>query len=110
MLRISLQESPQAGILKLEGKLSGPWVRELEECWLGATSEHPHQQLIVDLTQVSFIDSEGKALLARMYARGARFLACTPLNKTMVQQIIEAGAACLLAGALLGLVAPVASA
>jgi outer membrane protein TolC len=87
MLRITLHDSSKATTLKLEGKLAGPWVRELEECWLTAVSASGGRPMIMDLTEVSFIDEEGRELLARMHARGVEMLASTPLNRAIVDRI-----------------------
>jgi hypothetical protein len=32
MLRITVHDNPGALTFQLEGKLAGPWVREVEEC------------------------------------------------------------------------------
>ena len=72
MLRITIDESPDAVVLRLEGSLIGPWVKDVEECWrkvfavIGARSVH------IDLSAVQFMDTEGGALLTRMYNAGFR--------------------------------------
>ncbi len=33
MLRITVHNKPQVITFQLEGRLAGPWLRELEECW-----------------------------------------------------------------------------
>lgn len=101
MLRITRQESAQASIFKLEGKLSGPWVRELEQSWQNASPGLEGRQVVVDLSQVSFIDAEGKGLLGRMHEQGVRFLACTPLNKAILDKIQQCRCGSLVIGALL---------
>src|SRR5579862_9848296 len=91
MLRITIQESAQTCTFKLEGKLTGPWVRELEQSWTAVKSTSSGQAIIVDLADVAFIDGAGRALLARMHEGGARLLACSPLNQSIVDQIARAG-------------------
>jgi anti-anti-sigma regulatory factor len=56
--------------LKLEGRLSGAWVAELEECWKSYAARSPHKKLIVDLTDTEFIDLAGKYLLRLMQQTG----------------------------------------
>ena len=75
---------------KLEGKLTGPWVQELEQSW-SALSEESRRTLIVNLSDVSYIDSSGKALLARMYQKGATLQAFSPMNQSIVDEIVRAG-------------------
>lgn len=92
MLRITLHDSSKATTFKLEGKLTGPWVRELEQVWMTAASASQGRAVVVDLGQVDFIDATGKELLARMYARGVQLLATAPLNRAIVDQIVKSGA------------------
>ena len=33
MLRITIHDDPGSLTFQLEGKLAGPWVAELEDCW-----------------------------------------------------------------------------
>ena len=33
MLRITVHENQESLTFQLEGRLAGPWLRELEECW-----------------------------------------------------------------------------
>ena len=94
MLRITIQESAQASTFKLEGKLTGPWVRELEQAWnatAAAAPESPRRTLIIDLADVTFIDCAGKNLLARIHASGARLVAFSPMNRSIVDEIVRAG-------------------
>jgi hypothetical protein len=41
----------------------------------------------VDLTDVEFVDTAGRYLLALMHAHGARFIAVTPLMNELVAEI-----------------------
>ena len=36
MLRITVEVCPRDLTFRLEGSLTGPWLRELEECWQGS--------------------------------------------------------------------------
>jgi len=90
MLRITVQESVQASTFKLEGKLTGPWVRELEQSWAQVTAV-PGHAVIIDLADVTFIDYAGKELLARMHESGAKLIACNPMNRSIVDEIARAG-------------------
>jgi anti-anti-sigma regulatory factor len=61
---------------QLEGKLAGPWVKELADCWQLAGVDRRDVAVLIDVNAVTFVDSAGKELLAAMHARGASF-ACT---------------------------------
>ncbi len=86
MLRITSREDSEAVHLKVEGTLKGAWVPEMESSWRRARSNRG-KALIVDLTDVEFVDTAGKYLLALMHAHGARFVAVTPLMSELVGEI-----------------------
>jgi len=86
MLRITSQENAGTVCLKLEGMLKGAWVPEMERSWRTAYSDR-NKALIVDLTDVEFVDSAGKYLLALIHAHGASFVAVTPLMTELVAEI-----------------------
>jgi hypothetical protein len=75
-------------VFELEGKLAGPWVKELEHSWrLAGTQKISHVR--VDLSSVTFIDQEGKDLLRKMYREGAKLVATGCLNKCIVEGIMR---------------------
>ena len=86
MLKITSHEDAGTVCLKLEGMLKGAWVPEMERSWRDAHSDR-NKALIVDLTDVEFVDSAGKYLLALMHAHGASFVAATPLMTDLVAEI-----------------------
>ena len=71
----------------VEGKLVGPWVKELEKCWEGALAADPSKPMLVKLASVTFIDSEGRALLTRMRREGVRLLSRGVLINAVVAKI-----------------------
>jgi len=89
MLKVTALSESGILILKVEGKLAGPWVKELEALWR-SSSGTGMRPMKVDLSAVSFIDAEGKGLLTRMYRGGAELLASDSLTRSIVEGIIEA--------------------
>jgi hypothetical protein len=87
MLRITTDENPQVLTLRLEGRLEGPWVEVLTECWSGALSGSSSRRRCVDLNGVTFIDGEGKARLTQIYTQGAEFIADDLVTKAIVAEI-----------------------
>ena len=87
MLKISLQIAAGVMTFALEGKLAGPWVKELELCWHSAASTLQNHPVRVDLSSVTFIDEDGKDLLGRMHQEGAKLVAAGCLNKCIVEGI-----------------------
>jgi ABC-type transporter Mla MlaB component len=84
LLRITVQKGCGSATLKLEGKLAGPWVEELQRIWRSASAS---EAVLVDLCDVSFVDASGKDLLAQMCHGGADFLADSPLMKQIVEEV-----------------------
>ena len=88
MLRITVEDGSRPSI-RLEGKLSGPWVGELERTWKKFTAHEASGTITVDLSEVTFIDSAGKKLLSTLVERGAELRAAHLMTKYVVGQIIE---------------------
>ena len=91
MLRITTHEKPESLTLKLEGRLAGPWVTELEDCWQSARTGRGRLAVRVDLSGVTFIDPAGKELLAALYAQGAEFACAGCWIKAVVAEVVRAG-------------------
>ena len=89
MLRITVHDKPGALMVQLEGRLAGPWVRELDECWRGALVGHRKSILRVDLTEVTSVDAAGQACLAALHRQGAEFIAADCLMKAVVAEITQ---------------------
>ena len=87
MLRITASDSPGVLTFLLEGRLEGPWVRELEQCWRGMLNR-ARSTVRVDLTDVTYIDAAGKAQLAEMHEQGVQFIADDCMTKAVVAEII----------------------
>lgn len=90
MLKITVHPAPSGSTIKVEGRLAGPWVEELERCWRAMAEPDPGR-VMLDLTGVTFIDCEGKALLARMWRHGAKIHAAGCLTRCIVEEITNSG-------------------
>lgn len=77
MLRITPSEDGGVLILRLEGKLSGPWVEAAAQSWSELRSAHPGRPVRADLSSLVFVDDAGRALLRRMHAEGCELQAST---------------------------------
>lgn len=87
MLKITMASEAEPCTLKLEGKLSGPWVDELERCWKDASKHAPVGQLAVDLSGVTYISSEGKKLLSSMLLQGVDLRSGSLLTRFLLGQV-----------------------
>jgi hypothetical protein len=74
MLRIERVEGRSDVTLRATGRLTGPWVGEFAR----ALSDHPADgPLLIDLTEVSFVDRAGIALLRMLRTRTQVTLRCS---------------------------------
>ena len=89
MLRIYIHDQVPVTSFVLEGKLVGPWVKELEKSWESALASYPSRMMLVDLADVSFIDAEGRVLLARMRQKGVRLLSTGILINAIVDESLN---------------------
>jgi hypothetical protein len=87
MLRITTGQNRGTMEFRLEGDLSGDWVAALKGCWHDAMILDFPTSIRVDLTEVTFIDAEGKELLASMYRHGAEFVAVDVLTRGVIEEI-----------------------
>jgi anti-anti-sigma regulatory factor len=68
--------------MRLEGRMVGPWVDELRracEPYLG-----DGHTLVLDFSDVSFVDREGVALLRTLRLRQAAFANCSAFVKELL--------------------------
>ena len=89
MLRITVHDNPQGLTFQLEGMLTGPSVRVLEECWQNTLAGRRPLVLLLDLTGVTSIDAAGRACLTAMHRQGAEFIAADCLTKAIVAEITQ---------------------
>lgn len=50
--------------------MEGPWVEVLRKTWADTLNRDARRQVVVDLGDVSFADSEGRTLLLNMQGEG----------------------------------------
>jgi ABC-type transporter Mla MlaB component len=75
MLRISAEAGLQRVTLRLEGRLTGIWVKELEDAWREAESTRNGRPLFLDCSAVDHVDQAGEYLLALAAWRGVQLTA-----------------------------------
>jgi hypothetical protein len=90
MLKITLHDSAGEFRITLEGRLSGPWVAELEQCWQTASSTTAGRKTVLDLGEVDFICPDAEPLLRRMHSQSVQFVALTPIICALLQDICDA--------------------
>ena len=88
MLRITTEKKRGKTFLTVEGRLAGPWVAALEQCWRELHAASPREKFHVNLCAVSFIDPAGKALLMEIHRQGGQLVAEGCLNQAIVHEIV----------------------
>src|SRR6266446_1815100 len=88
MLRITTEKKRGKTVLSVEGRLAGPWVAPLEQCWRDLQAGSPGQKFHLNLCGVSFIDASGRMLLKEIHRQGGQLVAEGCLNQAIVQEIV----------------------
>ena len=89
MLRITTEIKRGKLTLYIEGRLTGPWVGALEQCWRELSERGERQRFYINLCGVSFIDDAGKVLLKEMHRQGGELIAEGCLNQAIVNEIVS---------------------
>jgi anti-anti-sigma regulatory factor len=89
MLKITRRDEKGTAVIQVEGKLAGPWVKELESSWRSAAAEQT-TPVRVDLTAVSFIDEAGEDLLRTMHGEHVELKARGCFTTCLIQSIKQA--------------------
>jgi len=76
-------------VLSIEGRLAGPLVGTLEQCWREVHQAAPGEKVNLNLCGVSFIDSAGKMLLKEIHRQGGELVAEGCLNQAIVDDIVK---------------------
>lgn len=88
MLKITSEKNSDSVRLRLEGKLTGAWIQELEQAWQ-TIQQSGTVPFVVDLTGVTFVGEDGKELLKRMWRAGARLIATGCCTSHLVEEIMH---------------------
>ena len=89
VLKITTQTDVTGTTFELDGKLAGPWVELLKECWRKTAGGNGAVRVL--LCDVTFVDERGKSLLADMYRHCAELEADRCMTKAIVEQIMRRG-------------------
>ena len=88
MFRATLERSGDTATLRVEGRLSGPSVAELDECWHQLAAANGNRQIVVELKEVTFVSSEGKRLLQKLCRSGAQLQGDGLMTRALVEEIL----------------------
>jgi hypothetical protein len=68
-LRITNHEIENGIAIRLEGRITGPWVEVLRRAWMETVPRIGTRKVAIDLRDVTFADADGKKVLREMYDR-----------------------------------------
>jgi hypothetical protein len=85
MLTITIQPTWDGTTFKLDGKVIGPWVQNLERLWQHAREHALHRTVRVDLTSVLLVDRDGKRVLKLMHEDGVELMAKDSVMKSLIE-------------------------
>ena len=86
MLKITVRNEATITRLVLEGRLSGPWVNELDRCVREGDGNY-HKSIVVDLTDVTFIAPEGEAVLTRLWRQGVTLRSTGCFTSSLIEEM-----------------------
>jgi ABC-type transporter Mla MlaB component len=87
MFKISIIEEHNLRKLMLEGRLVRPWTAEVDRVWRAAGENLEGRKLVVDLTNVTHIDTDGESTLFKLMRDGSKFSCRGVLTKHVLRQL-----------------------
>ena len=87
MFKISIIDTPAQRKLKVEGKLSEPWVPELRTTWSNAGHDLDGRKLVIDLSSLTVISREGEDAIFSLMKDGARFCCAGILTRHVLKRV-----------------------
>ena len=89
MLKITIERDAKTPILRLAGRIVGPWVDELDRTWHEVSAGAAGGTVLLDLCDVTFVAPEGRRQLTRMCEQGATFKTSGCFGKGIVDEIVR---------------------
>ena len=87
-LQYYMHDGPTAFRFELTGYLSREAARGLDQDWRTASSAIGGRTLIVDITRVTDVDEQGRALIIRWHREGARLIARSRASLALAESIL----------------------
>jgi len=89
MVRVTTEDEVEMVRLKIEGRLAGTDVNNVQAHWQTITATREHSSILIDLTGVTFVDEGGKKLLAEMNRQGNKFVASGLLTRAILEEVSQ---------------------
>jgi len=75
--------------IRLEGKIAGDWVEELERCCQEVLARRQSCPVVIELDEVIVVDGEGEALLQQMHRAGFVLRGRGMHSQDLVERILQ---------------------
>ena len=88
MLRITTIDKGRTTTFRLEGRLIGDWVTELERCWREIASADSRRRFRIEMSDVEYVDNKGKTLLECLFLAGAKLHGGNLWTRSIIADIV----------------------
>ena len=86
-MRVTVDESKDEMVVKIEGRLVEPWTSELESTW--RSLQLGSKRLSLDISEMLFVDYSGKQILKEIVtATNCEIRANSPLTRDFADEIV----------------------
>ena len=89
MMKIQAKAAGDVVILQVEGRLSGAFVPELEDCWKTVHAQQPERRIVLDLRAVTCVDWVGRYLIQILHSNGVGFQQAGLAVQDILEEITE---------------------
>jgi hypothetical protein len=92
-LRITVRENADETVIKMEGRIAGPWTAELDRLWAEMGPSISAHKLTLDLRDTTFADAGGIRALRAIYSQTqAAILTGTPWTQYLADEVTSKNA------------------
>ncbi len=84
MFRVEMHNGASASVMKIEGQLSGEFAEHTRTLLTRCNTE---MRLVVDLTDVTFVDTAGEEVLSLFGRVGAEFIADNVYSRDLCERL-----------------------
>jgi len=84
MLRVEMHDGDGALIIRFYGRLSGEYADDIRK---RLTSCNPETRLVVDLTEITFVDAAGEEVLSLFGQHSGEFIADNVYAKSLCERL-----------------------
>jgi anti-anti-sigma regulatory factor len=87
-LRITVEANEETMVVKLEGRIAGPWVAELDRLWAQTSPSLASRRVSLDLRETTYADAGGIRVLRAIYSQTeAAILTSTPWTQYLADEV-----------------------